>query len=97
MVEVKMIHVQVCYATKEKVCKLDLQVAEQSDIFQVIRQSRILENFPEIDLDRNRIGIFGKLKTISDMVREGDRVEIYRALSADPMEARRRRARKKRS
>jgi putative ubiquitin-RnfH superfamily antitoxin RatB of RatAB toxin-antitoxin module len=52
----------------------------------------MLEQFPEIDLGLNKVGIFGKLARTDTMLRDRDRVEIYRALIADPKEARRRRA-----
>lgn len=59
---------------------------------QVIRRSGILERFPEIDLASNKIGIFGKAAKLDAFLSEGDRVEIYRPLIADPKEARKKRA-----
>jgi len=59
---------------------------------QVIRRSGILERFPEIDLASNKIGIFGKAAKLDALLSEGDRVEIYRPLIADPKEARKKRA-----
>ena len=54
--------------------------------------SGIIKKFPEIDLDKNQIGIFGKLSQLDHVMRERDRVEIYRPLIADPKEIRRQRA-----
>lgn len=62
---------------------------------QVIRASGILERFPEIDLSRQAVGIFGEIAALGDPVRDGDRIEIYRPLLMDPKEVRRKRARKK--
>ena len=59
---------------------------------QVIQRSGMLERFSEIDLDNNKIGIFGKAVKLDTLLSDGDRVEIYRPLIADPKEARKRRA-----
>ncbi|MFM8391952.1 MAG: RnfH family protein, partial [Methylophilaceae bacterium] len=59
---------------------------------QAIRQSKIIEQFPEIDLTVNKVGVFGKLASLETALRHMDRVEIYRALIADPKEVRRQRA-----
>ena len=59
---------------------------------QAIRQSKIIEQFPEIDLAVNKVGVFGKLASLETALRHMDRVEIYRALIADPKEVRRQRA-----
>ncbi|MCU7918345.1 MAG: RnfH family protein [Candidatus Thiodiazotropha sp. (ex Dulcina madagascariensis)] len=59
---------------------------------QAIETSGILQRFPEIDMDANKIGIFGKAAKLDVLLVEGDRVEIYRPLIADPKEARKRRA-----
>lgn len=86
------IEVQVCYATPEKSVILNLELSLGVTLEQAIIRSGILAMFPEIDLARTKVGIFGKLKSLASDLRSGDRVEIYRALVADPMEARRRRA-----
>ena len=57
-----------------------------------MRHSGILDEFPEIRLSENKVGIFGKLAKLSATLRDGDRIEIYRALIADPKEVRRQRA-----
>ncbi|MEJ2609037.1 MAG: RnfH family protein [Candidatus Thiodiazotropha sp.] len=59
---------------------------------EAIDKSAILERFPEIDLKVNKIGIFGKAAKLDVVLTEGDRVEIYRPLIADPKEARKKRA-----
>ena len=89
------LHVQVCYATPERQFLFDLNVANGSTLCDAIEQSGLLMKAPEIDLGACRVGIFGKLKTLDTLLREHDRVEIYRALVVDPKEARRKRAEKK--
>ncbi|WP_399359961.1 RnfH family protein [Thiohalobacter thiocyanaticus] len=59
---------------------------------QAVEQSGILEQFPEIDLEQQQLGIFGKLNKPDTELLEGDRVEIYRPLIADPKEVRKQRA-----
>lgn len=87
--------VQVCHAQPNRQFLQALQVDAETTIEQVIRQSGVLRQFPDIDLDHCRVGIYGKLKTLDATLRAGDRVEIYRPLIADPMDARRRRAGKR--
>jgi putative ubiquitin-RnfH superfamily antitoxin RatB of RatAB toxin-antitoxin module len=88
----KNIRVEVAYATPDQQKILVLDVPDGSSIETVIERSGILEIFPEIDLMRQKVGIFSKWKKLEDKVREGDRVEIYRGLLIDPMEARRKRS-----
>ena len=59
-----------------------------------IEQSGILQRYPDIDLSANRVGIFGKLVKLDQVLKERDRIEIYRPLQADPKEVRRQRAEK---
>jgi putative ubiquitin-RnfH superfamily antitoxin RatB of RatAB toxin-antitoxin module len=86
------ITVEVVYARPGEQVLEQLAVAADSTVDTVIRQSGILERFPEIDLAVNKIGIFGKATTLSAGLNEGDRIEIYRPLIADPKEARKKRA-----
>lgn len=87
--------VQVCYATPAHQWLLALAVAPGTTLHAAIRQSGLLEHAPEIDLSVWKVGIFGKLRPLDVVLRQGDRVEIYRPLQADPMESRRRRAGKR--
>ena len=57
-----------------------------------IDRSGILDIFPEIDLGKQKVGIFSQARGLMDIVKEGDRIEIYRLLVIDPKEARRKRA-----
>ena len=90
----KKIMVEVAYARKDVQRIIVVEVNEGSTIETAIDRSGILELFPEIDLMKQKVGIFSKLKKLSDLVVEGDRIEIYRPLIIDPKEARRNRARK---
>jgi len=63
---------------------------------EAIERSGLLARYPEIELKRGRVGIFGKPAQLNAPLREGDRVEIYRLLIADPKAARRERARRAR-
>lgn len=87
--------VEVAYAASSRQEVIELTVRPGASVEQVIRESGLLERFPEIDLARNRVGIFGEIAGLCDPVRDGDRVEIYRPLLADPKEARRRRAQRR--
>ena len=57
-----------------------------------ILQSDILQQFTEIDLRENKVGIYSRLAKLTDQLKDGDRIEIYRPLLADPKEIRRKRA-----
>lgn len=84
--------VEVAYATPARQETIAVTVRPGMTIEQTIRQSGILARFPEIDLARNPVGIFGEPAGLQDPVRDHDRVEIYRPLMADPKAARKQRA-----
>jgi putative ubiquitin-RnfH superfamily antitoxin RatB of RatAB toxin-antitoxin module len=88
----KDITIEVAYAAARGQTVLQLEVKSGTTIGEAIKQSGILQQFREIDLALNKVGIFGKLARTDTLLRDRDRVEIYRALIADPKEARRRRA-----
>jgi len=92
MVNVDSIAIEVAYARPDKQVIATVSVPRNSTLEEAIRTSGILEQFPEIDLDKNKVGIFGKLRRRDHLLRPGDRVEIYRPLIADPKQARRERA-----
>lgn len=89
------LRVEVAFATPERQPVLEVRVAAGTTVEQAIRLSGILGRCPEIDLAKNAVGIFGERARLDDVVQDGDRLEIYRPLVADPKEARRRRARAK--
>jgi len=88
-------HIQLCYALPEKAVVIDLDIEAGCTLEEAIGKSGLLTQFPEIDLTQNKVGIYGKLKTLDTEARDGDRIEIYRPLQADPMESRRRRSQHK--
>lgn len=94
---VKNIYVEVAYATPTLQKIIKIEVPANCSIETAIDKSGILEIFPEIDLTKQKVGVFSKAKQLTDVVEEGDRIEIYRALLLDPKEARRQRATKKRA
>lgn len=83
------------YAKRDEQVIIPLDVDAGTTLEQAIQQSGILELYPEIDLAKNKTGIFGKIAKADTELREMDRVEIYRPLIADPKESRRKRAEKK--
>ena len=87
--------VEVAYATPSQQVIIKVRVPAGATIRQVIAQSRILEKFPEIDLIRQSVGIFGEMAALDDVVHNRDRIEIYRALTNDPKETRRRREKRR--
>lgn len=87
--------VEIAYALPETQLLIELEVAAGATAREAIENSGILQRFPEIDLSRQKIGIFGKVVKPDCVLNSGDRVEIYRPLIADPKDARRRRAEKK--
>ena len=92
MENVKTIHVEVAYALPDSQAIISLDVPEGTTLIEAVRESGIVEHYPEIDLEKSRMGIFSKLKKTDVELREGDRVEIYRPLIADPKEVRKQRA-----
>ncbi len=89
------IFVEVAYALPEEQVLLGLDVPEGTTAEQAVKLSGILQRFPDIELGKNKMGIFGKVCKADEVLREKDRVEIYRPLIADPKESRRKRAEKK--
>lgn len=89
------IQVQICYATPNVQIVRSVLVPVGSSLQAAIERSGVPGMVPEIDLEACRVGVYGKLKTLDAILREGDRVEIYRPLVADPKDSRRKRAVKK--
>ena len=89
------IRIEVVYARPEQAHLIPLAVNAGTTIRQAIEMSGLLQQCPDIDLGRNKVGIFSKLKDLDTVLADGDRVEIYRELRVDPKEARRRHVEKK--
>lgn len=86
------IAVEVIYALPERQETVQLRLLPETTLRQAVEASGLLQKFPEIDLARNKVGIFGKLGKPDMVLHDRDRVEIYRPLLADPKEVRRQRA-----
>lgn len=89
------IRIEVAYALPGRQEVLGLEVEEGCTLKEAILKSGILERFDEIDIERDATGIFGQIMPDNQILRDGDRVEIYRALTADPRIARRVRSKNK--
>ncbi|MBU1235358.1 MAG: RnfH family protein [Gammaproteobacteria bacterium] len=86
------IQVEVTYAKPDRQEIVPLKLPEGSTIQQAIESSGLPQRHPEIDLAKVKVGIYGKLSRMDTVVRDRDRVEIYRPLIADPKEVRKQRA-----
>jgi putative ubiquitin-RnfH superfamily antitoxin RatB of RatAB toxin-antitoxin module len=86
------ITVEVVYALPDEQTLLKQQVVAGATVAEAIEASGILQKYPQIDLAANKLGIFGKLVKADSVLRDRDRIEIYRPLIADPKEVRRKRA-----
>lgn len=88
------IAVEVAYALPEKQYLHRVSLEEGATVEEAIRCSGILELRSDIDLAKNKVGIYSRPVKLGDTLHDGDRVEIYRPLIADPKELRRQRAEK---
>lgn len=84
------VRIEVVYALPERQLLLKLRVPRGTSAREAVKLSGIRGQFPQIDLQRDQLGIFGKKIKGDTEVQEGDRIEIYRPLLADPREVRRR-------
>ncbi|MBT3457617.1 MAG: RnfH family protein [Thiotrichales bacterium] len=84
--------VEVAYALAEKQSLISIEVEKGTTLKEAVEASGILDTFEEIDLSKDRVGIFSKFATLETVLREKDRVEIYRPLIADPKQVRKERA-----
>jgi putative ubiquitin-RnfH superfamily antitoxin RatB of RatAB toxin-antitoxin module len=84
-------NIGVCYAEADRQLWMRLEVPEGVSVGDAIERSGVLKRFPEIDLGKQKVGIFGKLVKLDSKVQDGDRIEIYRPITADPKTVKRRR------
>jgi putative ubiquitin-RnfH superfamily antitoxin RatB of RatAB toxin-antitoxin module len=87
--------VEIAYALPEEQVIISIKVPTIFNVQQAIDKSGIQKKFPCIDLSKNKVGIFGKKTTLNHLLKDRDRIEIYRPLILDPKEMRRKRAAKK--
>ncbi len=88
------INIEITYALPRKQTLLSLSVKPNTSVEQAINQSGILVLYEDIDLTTNKVGIWYKTTKLDTQLQEGDRIEIYRPLIADPKEVRKLRAQK---
>lgn len=88
------ISIEIVYGTPTQQKLSSFTVPSGSTIQEAIESSGFLSEFPEIDLNVNNVGIWNRSKKLSEVLKDGDRIEIYRPLIADPKEVRKRRAAK---
>ncbi|HEX3380817.1 MAG TPA: RnfH family protein [Paraburkholderia sp.] len=88
--------VEVCYALASEQTLIPVELLAGATLRQAIDASGILQRFPSIDLNTQKVGVFGKLKPLDTVLADHDRVEIYRPLLVDPKVSRQRRVEKTR-
>lgn len=86
------INIEVVYALPHEQILLKLRMPQHTTVAEAIKLSGVMEKYPDIDLGRNKLGIYGKLARADAVLRDKDRIEVYRPLLADPKEVRRKRA-----
>ena len=92
-----LLDIEVAYATPDREIIIALKLPRGSTANDAIERSGILRQAPEVDLAKNKIGVYGKLCGLDHPLHQHDRVEIYRPLIIDPKEIRRLRAGKNQS
>ena len=86
------VNIEVVYALPNEQILLKRAVPTGTTVADAVQASGMLVKHPEIDIAKNKLGIYGKLTKADAVVRDRDRIEIYRPLIADPKEVRRKRA-----
>jgi putative ubiquitin-RnfH superfamily antitoxin RatB of RatAB toxin-antitoxin module len=89
MAAAECISVEVVYALPERQEVINVRVGSGATVAKAVHESGVLVRFPELALERVKVGVFGRRVSLDRMVRPGDRIEIYRELIADPKAARR--------
>ena len=74
----------IAYALPQRQAWFDMELPDGATIQDAINRSGILKQFPEIDLEKNKVGIYGKVSKLDAALNDGDRVEIYRPIICDP-------------
>src|ERR1700742_2560400 len=91
-----LLSIEVCYALPNEQVLIPVELLEGATVQQALDASGILKRYPQIDLEKQKVGVFGKLKPLDTVLADHDPVEIYRPLSVDPKAARQRRVEKTR-
>ena len=82
--------ISVAYAEPDDQVWLKLDLPEGATVRDAIERSGLLDKFPHIDLETQKVGVFGKVVPLTNGLNDGDRVEVYRGIVADPKTVRRR-------
>ena len=77
-------NIGIVYVTPVRKVWLKMEMPDSSTVREAIERSGILDQFPEISLESQKVGIFGRITKLENLLEEGDRVEIYRPITADP-------------
>lgn len=83
-------NIGVAYVTPVHKIWLKMEMPDNCTVQEAIERSGILKQFPELDLQKQKVGIFGRISRLDKLLEDGDRVEIYRAITADPDQVERR-------
>lgn len=92
MAESEALSIEIAYALPQRQELVHVRLPSGSTVQQAIEASGLMQKYAEIDLKKNKVGVFGKLTKLDTPLRDRDRVEIYRPLIADPKEVRKKRA-----
>jgi len=90
----ELITVEVAYALPTKQSLVSVAIDKNATVEEAIQASNLLHEYPDIDLSKTKVGVWSRVVRLKDTLIDGDRIEIYRALIADPKEIRKRRAEK---
>jgi len=90
----ELLHIEVVFAGVDRALRKSVQVEQGATVADALRMSAIAADLGVSEIDPAHVGVFGRVAGPGTLLRDGDRVEIYRALNVDPKEARRLRARK---
>ena len=86
------VHVEVVYALPHALHQAHLELPDSATVAQALQAVSRLKPFSDLDLDAATVGVYGRIAEGSRQLAHGDRLEIYRPLQCDPMQARRQRA-----
>lgn len=90
----ELITVEVAYALPTKQSLVSIAIDKNATVEEAIQASNLLTEYPDIDLSKTKVGVWSRVVRLKDTLINGDRIEIYRGLIADPKEIRKRRAEK---
>lgn len=74
----------IAYALPQRQVWFDIELPDGATIQDAINRSGVIKQFPEIDLEKNKVGVYGKVSKLDAVLSDGDRVEIYRPITCDP-------------